>query len=92
MTGLHGSEGLVPHAELSPFNPPSFLADRTTSAIKVFQHSDVFDAVVRRPTTVYGLAGSFCAVFHTVALKPREKGMLELCEDPGNRFACDTRV
>ncbi len=84
-TGLDGSEGLAPHTEESPVNNPNvppILVARATHAMKIFDHKDLFDAVVVRPTTLYGLSGSFYAPIFDVAAKAAEKGVLELSADP----------
>lgn len=81
-TGLAGSENLSPHTETSAMNPPPFAINRASHAIKLFDHSDLFDAVVLRPTTVYGLSGSFYSPLFDVAAQAAEKGVLELTADP----------
>ena len=81
-TGLDGSEGLEPHTELSPLNAPPILAPRANHAVKIFDHEDLFDAVVVRPTTVYGLSGSYYGPIFDVAAKAAEKGVLELTAKP----------
>lgn len=78
MTGLDGSEDLEPHTEESPLSPPPILVPRAAHAVKVFDHTDLFDAVVIRPTTLYGLSGSFYGPIFDVAAKAAEKGVLEL--------------
>ena len=82
MTGLHGSEGLTPHTEESPLNPPPMLASRSTHAVKIFDHSDLFDAVLLRPTTIYGYSSSFYGPIFDIAAKAAEKGVLEIAADP----------
>ena len=82
MTGLDGSEGLAPHMEESPLNAPPILVPRATHAIRIFDHKDLFDAIVVRPTTLYGLSGSYYGPIFDVAAKAAEKGVLELTADP----------
>ena len=82
MTGLDGSENLSPHTEESPLRAPPVLAGRATHATKIFEHRDLFDAVVVRPTTLYGLSGSFYGPIFDVATKAAERGVLELAADP----------
>lgn len=82
MTGLDGGEGLSPHTEESPLNAPPLLAARATLAVKIFDHEDLFDAVVIRPTTLYGLSSSFYGPIFDVMAKAAEKGVLELTADP----------
>ena len=82
MTGLDGEDGLSPHTEESPLNVPPLLAARATHAVKIFDHEDLFDAVVVRPTTLYGLSSSFYGPIFDVAARAAEKGVLELTADP----------
>ena len=82
MTGLDGSEGLSPQTEESPLNAPPVLVPRATHAIKIFDHTDLFDAVVIRPTTLYGLSGSFYGPIFDIAAKAADKGVLEFTADP----------
>lgn len=81
-TGLDGSEDLSPHTEDSPLNVPPVLAARATHAIKVFDQKDLFDAVIIRPTTLYGLSGSFYGPIFDVAADAADKGVLECTADP----------
>ena len=82
MTGLDGEEGLLPHTEESPLNAPPLLAARASHAVKIFDQKDLFDAVVIRPTTLYGLSSSFYGPIFGKAAKAAEKGVLELTADP----------
>ena len=83
MTGLDGEDGLAPHTEASPLNAPPVLAARASHAIKMFDHKDLFDAVVVRPTTLYGYSGSFYGPSFDKAAKAAEtSGVLELTADP----------
>ncbi len=84
MTGLDDDPNLHSHTERSPLNAPPVAVDRATHAIKIFEHSDLFDAVVLRPTTLYGLSGSFYGPLFDLAAKAAEKGVLELTADPRN--------
>lgn len=83
-TALDGSPELSPHTEQSPLNAPPFLAARATHAVKVFDHTDLFDAVVIRPTTLYGLSGSFYGPIFDVAAKAADQGVLELTAEPNS--------
>ena len=83
-TGLHGSPNLAPHTEDSPLNPPPFATDRANYAIKIFDHTDLFDAVLLRPTTLYGLSSSFYGPLFDIASEAAEKGVLELTADPNS--------
>ena len=80
-TGLDGSEGLAPHTEESLNNAPPVLVARATHALKIFDHTDLFDAVLIRPTTLYGLSSSFYGPIFDVATKAAETGVLELTGD-----------
>lgn len=84
MTGLDGSEGLSPHTEKSPLNAPPVLAARATHAVKIFDHTDLFDAVVLRPSTLYGGSASFYGPIFDRAAKAAENGVLELTADPNS--------
>lgn len=66
-TGLHGSPGLEAHSESSPLQPAFFIEPRTVHALKLFEHVDLFHAAIVRPTTVYGLSGSYYGRFFEVA-------------------------
>lgn len=58
-TAVDGASGLEPHTEDSPINPPALVASRATYSMKVLEHTDLFDAVVLRPTNVYGYSSSY---------------------------------
>jgi len=79
----HGEANLAPHTESSPLNPPTFLQDRTTHAIKIFDHNDLFDAAVLRPTTIFGLHASFYGPVLEVGAAAAERGVLEI-SSPSN--------
>lgn len=82
MTALADTPGLEPHTEESPISPPAFAVDRAAYAVKIFEHSNFFDAAVLRPTNVYGLSSSFYGEFFGLAKEGKEKGVLELNEHP----------
>ncbi|KAK4183260.1 NAD dependent epimerase/ dehydratase [Podospora australis] len=52
-----------PHTEETPLNPPSIVAARAFTALKILEHTDVFRPVLVRPTNVYGRSSSFYAGF-----------------------------
>lgn len=81
-TGLDRSNGLSPHTEESPLNAPPVLAARAAHAVKLFDHKDLFDAVVLRPSTLYGGSASFYGPIFNKAAKAAENGVLELTADP----------
>ncbi|UKZ72459.1 hypothetical protein TrVFT333_000088 [Trichoderma virens FT-333] len=58
-TDVHGSPTLFPHTETSPTNPPQFLRQRTENCLRIFDYSDIFDAALLRPTSVFGRSGSY---------------------------------
>ncbi|KAL2419249.1 hypothetical protein ABEF95_002112 [Exophiala dermatitidis] len=70
----HGDVGLAPHTEDSPLNPPALLRRRTECALSMFNHTSDFDAVVTRPTTVFGRSGSWYAVFFQLAEHAKSNG------------------
>ena len=84
MDKLADSPDLKPHTEESPLNPFPFagIIARANHAIKIFDHTDLFDAIVTRPTNVYGSDSSHYGMFFKLAAKGKEKGVLELHEDP----------
>lgn len=74
MTDRADSPTLAPHTETSPLNPPDVLAPRTHTSLKVFdeQHQKAFDAVLLRPTTVYGRSGSYYGPFFDLAQRAKD--------------------
>ncbi|XXH02943.1 putative serine/threonine-protein kinase iks1 [Hypoxylon texense] len=58
-TGVHGSPGLAPHTEDSPLQPMEILYGRTYGSLTLFEHSSLFDAVVLRPTPLFGYDSSY---------------------------------
>ncbi|RWA09311.1 hypothetical protein EKO27_g5790 [Xylaria grammica] len=62
VTGRHGDDGLAPHTEESPLQPVDILIGRTYCTLKAFEHPDLFDAAVIRPTPLYGYSGSYYGV------------------------------
>ncbi|KKY14726.1 putative nad dependent epimerase [Phaeomoniella chlamydospora] len=59
--------GLKPHTEESLINPPALLKNRATYSQKIFDHTDVFDPVLVRPTNVYGRSSSYYLAFFKIA-------------------------
>ncbi|KAI0434929.1 hypothetical protein F5Y09DRAFT_156018 [Xylaria sp. FL1042] len=59
LTGRHGDTGLQPHTEDSPLRPTDILEGRTFCTLKVFEHPDLFDGTVLRPTPLFGYGGSY---------------------------------
>ncbi|ETS73023.1 hypothetical protein PFICI_15198 [Pestalotiopsis fici W106-1] len=58
-TGLHGSKDLVPHTEESLLQPLEILKAKTYASLDVFNYPDLFDAVLLRPSPLFGYSGSF---------------------------------
>lgn len=85
MTPMHGEEGLAPQTEMSPLNPPDFLRPRTDAATDMLtNHTEDFDCVVTRPTTLYGRSGSHYSHFFILAERAKQQthGVLELPASP----------
>lgn len=84
MTKKHGEAGLAPHTEEDPLNPPPFVAKRTEHSLTIFDHGEDFEAILLRPTTLYGRSGSFYAPFFAMAeqVKAAGNGVLTLAAYP----------
>lgn len=72
------SAALSPHTESSPLKPPAFAVPRAENAVKVFEYPELFDAVVTRPTTLYGRSGSYYGVLFELATEGQKEGVLRL--------------
>ena len=82
-TALAGAPDLQPSTEDSPLAPPPLAVGRATNAVRIFEHSDSFDAILLRPTTVYGLTSSYYATaFDLAAAAQREDGILRIPARP----------
>ncbi|KAI1324329.1 NAD(P)-binding protein [Xylariaceae sp. FL0255] len=81
-TGRHGDAGLVAHTEKSPLNPPQTLKERCTSALEVFDHADLFDAAVIRPTPLFGYGGSYYGPLIEAMSRFLEKKVLDASDGP----------
>ncbi|KUJ11844.1 NAD(P)-binding protein [Mollisia scopiformis] len=81
-TFLSTSKDKAPHTEESPLNPPTLLMDRANGAITIFEHEDLFDAIVTRPTNVYGLSSSFYGLIFKFAEQAKKKGVWQIDEHP----------
>jgi nucleoside-diphosphate-sugar epimerase len=82
---LHGDDGLKPDTEDSPLNPPDLLKPRTDAATDMLSnHTEEFDCVVTRPTTLWGYSGSYYSYFFSLAerAKMENKSALELPGKP----------
>lgn len=86
-TPMHGEVGLAPHTETSPLNPPDILRPRTEAATDMLlAHGADFDCVVTRPTTLFGLSGSYYSHFFVLAARAKAEwnGVLELPANPNS--------
>lgn len=80
---LSDTQTLTPHTEEIPLNAPPFAVSRAAYSIKTFENNDVFDTIVLRPTSVYGLSGSYYGTFFKTAAEAVQKGTaLEITENP----------
>ena len=59
MTDLASSPNLRAHTEDDALNPPAFAEGRAHNASRIFDNRDMFDAVLLRPTSVYGYDSSY---------------------------------
>ncbi|KAI0882371.1 NAD(P)-binding protein [Annulohypoxylon maeteangense] len=59
VTGVHGSPGLAPHTEDSPLQPVDIIRERALKSLDIFVHEDLFDAVLVRPTPLFGYDSSY---------------------------------
>lgn len=59
LTGLHGSKDLAPHTEESSLQPIEILKTKAHASLDIFNYSDLFDAVLLRPSPLFGYSGSF---------------------------------
>ncbi|KAI0895643.1 NAD(P)-binding protein [Annulohypoxylon nitens] len=67
VTGVHGSPGLLPHTEESPLQPVDIVRERALDSLKIFTHTDLFDATLVRPTPVFGYDSSYYGLMFEVA-------------------------
>lgn len=66
-TPRHGELALLPQTEESPLNPIPAVRVRCEMAVKIFDYSDDFDAILTRPTTLYGSTGTYYAPLFNAA-------------------------
>lgn len=66
--------------EESPLRPPQFAAARVQNAPRIFEQPDIYDAVLVRPTNVYGKASSY----YSVCFRTGER-IAAATEDPSQR-------
>ncbi|KAH8432953.1 NAD-dependent epimerase/dehydratase family protein [Aspergillus melleus] len=75
MTARADDPDLAPHTETSPLRPPEVLAPRTYTSLRVIEdekNKAAFDAVLLRPTTVFGRSGSYYGPFFDLARAAEE--------------------
>lgn len=81
MDKKHGDAGLAPHTESSPMNtPPSLLPREVLGSYLLEKNDDSYDAIVLRPTIVYGHSSSHYGPLFDLAAK--SEGVLKLIADP----------
>lgn len=81
MSQKHGDPQLAPHSESSPLNPPDFLASRCEFGSALLDKSRTsYDAIVLRPTIVYGLSSSYYGALFRLAAT--SESVLTLKADP----------
>ncbi|WP_426442147.1 NAD-dependent epimerase/dehydratase family protein [Bradyrhizobium genosp. P] len=81
MARKHGDPALAPHTEESPLAPRNFLIPRCTFGARLLDKAESsFDAIVLRPTIVYGLSSSYYGALFHLAAKSRD--VLTIVGDP----------
>ncbi|KAF2969222.1 hypothetical protein GQX73_g4333 [Xylaria multiplex] len=86
MTGRHGEDGLAPHTEESPLESVEIIRGRTFCTLKVFEHPDLFDAAVVRPTPLYGYGGSYYGVIFEALRASVSVGSVTVPGHPDNIY------
>ena len=84
MTQKHGDPALAPHTEASPLAPSAasaVVSARCAFGARLLDKAETpYDAVVLRPTIVYGLSSSFYGSLFDLA--SRSRGVLTIAGDP----------
>ena len=81
MARKHGDPALAPHTEEDPLAPSDFLIPRCAFGARLLDKAETpFDAVVLRPTIVYGLSSSYYGALFDLAAKSRD--VLTIVGDP----------
>lgn len=91
----HLSPDLRPHTEQTPINPPLWALSRATNSLTVIsdlKNLDLFDAIVLRPTTIYGYHSSFYGPFFDIAAIAKQNNVLELPKERMNAALHATHV
>lgn len=75
LTPLHGEPGLAPHTEESPLKPPAEpIKQRAETSLRIYEHKDLFDGVILRPTSVYGYTSSYYGTMMDYAAQQAASG------------------
>lgn len=81
MEQKHGDPALAPHTEESPLAPPDFLIPRSTFGTRLLDKNETpYDAIVLRPTIVYGMSSSYYGSLFELAARSRD--VLTIAGDP----------
>lgn len=81
MDHKHGDAALAPQTENSPLAPPDFLRPRCAFGTRLLDKAETpYDAIVLRPTIVYGLSSSHYGSLFDLAASSRE--VLTIVGDP----------
>ncbi|KAF2152941.1 NAD(P)-binding protein [Myriangium duriaei CBS 260.36] len=83
-TDVNNATDLAPHTEDSPLNAPQLLQERAQMCPRVFEQKDVFDAILLRPTSVFGFTSSYYAGLFDYAAAESARGAqtLAVSADP----------
>lgn len=75
LTPLHGDPDLAAHTEATPLNPPAEpIRQRAETSLRVYDHKDLFGAVILRPTSVYGYTSSYYGTMMDYAAQQAANG------------------
>jgi nucleoside-diphosphate-sugar epimerase len=81
MKQKHGDPALTPHTEKDPLAPSAFLVPRCTFGARLVDKAETpYDAVVLRPTIVYGLSSSLYGSLFDLAARSRD--VMTIVGDP----------
>ncbi|KAI0868184.1 NAD(P)-binding protein [Hypoxylon argillaceum] len=83
-TPRHGEAGLAPHGEDAPLRPVDLLRARAFSVLQAFGYKELFDAVVVRPTPLFGYGGSYYGVLFDVLGRVLREGVQGAVQVPGH--------
>lgn len=83
---LHGDPALAPHTEESPLTATSAMGQRALTSLHIYDHKDVLDGVILRPTCVFGYSSSYYGTMMDYAAAEAAKG------EPALRIPVDPNV